>query len=126
MKNLLFGLIISLISIGCKNDKKETINLAEYIPENSIYIIDTTQIENFLQQTDTVAFFQNYGSLFSSEIREQVQTLTNYSKLKTAIISITKTENGHLNYILIAKEHPGEILIDSIKNISVETLTYKN
>src|SRR5690606_15924778 len=47
-------------------------------------------------------------------------------KLKAAIISINKTDNGHLNYIVIAKEFPGEILIDSIKNISIETLTYKN
>src|SRR5690606_26937108 len=107
----LIGLFILMITIGCSNERKEEIILAEYIPENSLYIIDTPNIENFLRLTDTVKFFKDHEYLLTSSIKEQLKTLTSYSKPEASIISLNKNKNGNVNFIFIAKDHPGEILI---------------
>ena len=125
MKKNLVALLISIFAIACKSDKDEVANLLEFIPANSLYIIDTPNIENFLNQRDTIPFLRDYGTLLSPELAGQLQTLTRSINSNSSIISIN-SEGGHLNYLFISREHPGEILIDSVKNKSVETLTYED
>lgn len=126
MKNLLVGLVLIITIFSCKTDKDQDPDHNDLIPFNSLYIIDTPDIVEFLQQTDSLAVFQNYSSIFTSEIKDQIQTITNFPNKIGAIVAINRDEKDNLNYIFIAKEHPGIIQIDSVKNKSVETLTYKD
>jgi hypothetical protein len=126
MKNLLAGLLLIASLISCKADKDVDANLVDIIPSTSLYIIDTPDIGNFLQETDSIDIFENYSSIFTFDIKDHIRILSDLTDSRGAIIAITRDENENLNYVFIAKDHPGDIKIDSVRNKSVETLTYKN
>ncbi|HSP39922.1 MAG TPA: hypothetical protein VLN46_00715, partial [Gillisia sp.] len=126
MKNLLVALLLTAFLISCKADKDEESTVVDLIPANSLYIIDTGNIGDFLQQTDSIRIFNTYSSIFTQDIKEQLRALTVFSKQEAAIIAISKDDKENLNYVFIAKEHPGDIQTDSVKNRSVETLTYED
>lgn len=126
MKNLLVGFLIIVTFFSCKPEKENGSNHLDLIPSNSIYIIDSPNIEKFLLQTDTLEIFNSYSSFFTTDIKEQIQALTRYSNPEAVIIAINKDEKENLNYVFIAKENPGDISIDSVMNKSIETLTYEN
>ena len=126
MKDLLVRFLIVISFISCKTDKDIEPNHIALIPSNSLYIIDTPDIGNFLQQTDSIGIFQDYSSVFTSDVKEKIRAITKFSNQKAAIIAITKDGRENLNYVFIAKENPGDFKTDSVKNKSVETLTYKD
>ncbi len=126
MKDLLAGLILFLTFLSCKTEREYNPELIHLIPSNSLYIIDTPEIGKFLDQTDTIDIFQKYSSFFTSDINKQLRVLTGFENDKAAIIAINQDEGENLNYVYITKEFPANFIIDSVKNKSLETLTYKN
>ncbi len=124
MKNLLAGFIICLLFFSCKGDEETDSNLVNLIPSNSLYIIDTPHLGNFLNEIDSIDQIQNYSSFFTPEIKESIRFLNRYSIQESAIIALNLDERDNLIYVFIAKEQGGEINLDSVKNKSVETLSY--
>ncbi|MFN4761698.1 hypothetical protein ACKGJN_01125 [Gillisia sp. Q332] len=123
MRNTLAALVIVLILISCSKDGNQTSDPEKYIPENVNFVLQSANLSKFISEVDSTSFFRKNSFLFEGPAFEHLKNLNKISESKTALVCFVKNEQGEYEYLLISKNQP-EIKTDSIKNRSLETLTF--
>lgn len=116
--------VFSLVS--CQKASQSTSHLDKFIPANSAYILQTNQLQAFLEKIDSSSFFQENAFLLNSDLKGQLTNLAQLTNPEQSLICFSKQENHEFDYTFISKKQPQELKTDSIKNKSVETFQIKN
>ncbi|MGM1057388.1 MAG: DUF3352 domain-containing protein [Bacteroidota bacterium] len=123
MRNLLPALVVVLILISCSKDGNKTSDPEKYIPENVNFLLQAENLSEFIFKVDSTSFFSKNSFLFEGPAFEHLKNLNQLSVSKTALVCFVKNEQNEYEYLFISKNQP-EIKTDSIKNRSLETLTF--
>jgi len=126
MKNLLIACMVVITLVSCKKDFQNNSTLDQFIPANSAYILQTDQLQAFLEKIDSSSFFQENAFLPNPELKDQLINLAQLTNPEQSLICFSKQENKLLDYTFISKNQPLQLKTDSIKNKSVETFQIKN
>jgi hypothetical protein len=125
MKNVFLAFIVIFILVSCKKEFQSTSNLDQFIPANSAYILQTNELQAFLEKIDSSSFFQENAFLLNPELKGQLINLALLTNPEQSLICFSKQEKL-FDYTFISKKQPLQLKIDSIKNKSVETFQIKN
>jgi len=112
--------------VSCKKDFQNTSNLDQFIPANSTYILQTNQLQAFLEKIDSSSFFQENVFLLNPVLKNQLINLAQLTNPEQSLICFSKQENNEFDYTFISKNQPLQLKTDSIKNKSIETFQIKN
>jgi len=126
MKNLLITCMVVFILVSCKKEFQSISNLEQFIPANSAYILQTDQLQAFLEKFDSSSFFQENEFLLNPELKDQLINLAQLTNPEQSLICFSKQKNNLFDYTFISKNQPLQLKTDSIKNKSVETFQIKN
>lgn len=123
MRNPLAVFAIVLILISCSKDGNKTSDPEKYIPENVNFLLQAANLSEFISEVDSTSFFGKNSFLFKGPAFEHLKNLNKIAVSKTALVCFVKNEQGEYEYLFISENQP-EIKTDSIKNRSLETLTF--
>jgi len=126
MKNVFLAFIVIFILVSCKKEFQSTSNLDQFIPANSAYILQTNELQEFLEKIDSSSFFQENAFLLNPELKDQLINLAHLTNPEQSLICFSKQENNLFDYTFISKKQPLQLKTDSIINKSVETFQIKN
>src|SRR5680860_309817 len=126
MKKVLLACIVVFILVSCKKDFQSTSNLDQFIPASSAYILQTNQLQEFLEKIDSSSFFQENAFLLNPELKDQLINLAQLTNPEQSLICFSKQKNNEFGYTFISKEQPQQLKTDSVKNKSVETFQLNN
>lgn len=131
LKNFVW-IVIGIIVLGCEGTTSKTAELSDFIPENVSVVIKIsnaiggeTGIESLqrgLTSNSLISAFKKTKpySFFS----EKAPLLRHLNPSSESILCINTPTDSTTVYTFITREHPNLFVPDSIKNKTIETLTY--
>lgn len=123
MKKVLV-ILVSLIVLGCQEEKTDKGELTEFIPESAGLILKAENPDLFFSNLKNNGFLRkNTSHPLQKDLREQLSFLSHIPHSLPSYLCFTQTEDNRISYLFISKEIPEEIDLDSIQNKKVETLS---
>lgn len=131
MSKLRFLSLITAIAVlftfsSCNNEKEEdSQELKNYIPSNSVYILQTDDLKSFLKRIDTLSLVQENPHLLPREYLSQLQDLSEFTEGGPSLACFGKIGKGPFNFTYLRKGQQSKMQLDSVQNKSLETFTFE-
>jgi hypothetical protein len=133
LKNFVW-VFIGVVVLGCEGTTSETTELIDFIPENTSIVLkisnpigSETGIEalqrTLISNSLISAFKQTKPYSFFSENAPLLKYLNPASE---SLLCINTPTDSTTVYTIITRAHPNLFVVDSIKNKTIETLSYNN
>ena len=125
MKKFWCILIATLLLISCSGNKKSA-DPTEYIPKNSSVILSINNLESLKSDLNNNHLIQELSK--ADTYKNIAKTIQNLEHLKTThrlLVCFTEDQDDSLHYTIITKLTKDLFNVDSLPNLSVETLKLK-
>jgi len=127
MKNIWLLILLCILTLGCRSDKKITSDIFSYIPENSSVIIKTNSLESLKSAVNTNSLLQellNYSQI--QDFNKKLKPISFLKPESECFITVSKDKNDSLEISFITNFKTSVFEVDSIPNIISEKFTSKN
>lgn len=122
----LFILLLSFICLSCTYSKNNRKDLAEYVPENALAVIKSSNLDGLKNSIKNNSFLFEVSKSFNYlSLEEKLENINYLNPKGEVLICLFKDENDSLQYSLITKFNSEIFESDSLPNYTEETLTYK-
>lgn len=125
MRYFCFALLLTFLS--CSNHKTKRSQLIHFIPQHTIAVLKTGNIEGLksdIQNSDLIQKLSKTTNYINLE--QQLESLALLEPEGELLICFTKNKNDSLSYSIITKHHKNLFKTDSLSNYTQERLAYKN
>ncbi|MCB4800233.1 ribonuclease HII [Neotamlana laminarinivorans] len=122
----LFILLLSFICLSCTYSKNNRKDLAEYVPENALAVIKSSNLDGLKNSIKNNSFLFEVSKSFNYlSLEEKLENINYLNPKGEVLICLFKDENDSLQYSLITKFNSEIFKSDSLPNYTEETLTFK-
>ncbi|XMO87375.1 ribonuclease HII [Algibacter sp. AS12] len=126
MRLLCFSYIF-LFVFGCSKTNNKRINLLDYVPENTSFILKTNNTEGLNSGIYNSDFLQSIsGTTTYKNLEKQLSPLTYLSPASELLICFSEDNTDSMQYSVVTKLTKDLFLTDSLPNYTEELLKYNN
>lgn len=121
-------LSLLLITVfNCSNPSKKRKLPIDFVPDNTVVILSTTNLENLKSGIKNSNFLQQFSKTGTYlNLEKKLSHLSHFSPTDELLICISKDKNDSLQYSVITKFDENLLKTDSLDNYTEELLTLKN
>ena len=126
MKNIWLLIVLCILTLSCRSDKKTASDLFNYIPEHSSVIIKTNSLESLKSAVNTNSLIQellNYSGI--QDFSQNIKPMAFLKPENECYIALSKDNNDSLEISFITNYKASVFQLDSIPNLISETFTSK-
>jgi hypothetical protein len=123
MKSNLIVFLSFFIFIGCTNSNKNTIKLIDYVPQNSVYIIKTNNLESLksnIKNNLLISELKNYST--SKNFISKIKNLEFLNTSNEILFSISLDSKDSMQITAITKLKEDIFNTDSLPDLKIETI----
>lgn len=126
MRFKILSALIAVVIFGCVKEKKTAVPLLDYIPQNASIIIKINDLQYFKSSIGDNNFLKTIASsgLYES-VFEKVKPLDYLQTDSESILAFSELGKENFEFTFVTDESPILFNLDSLKNKSVETITYE-
>lgn len=131
LKNIIW-VLIAIAVVGCENTSSKEMELLDFVPENASVVLkisNPTGSETGIQSLRRALSSNSLLSAFDSTkpaafFSEKALLLKHLNPSTESLLCINTPTDSTTVYTFITREHPNLFVPDSIKDKTIETLTY--
>lgn len=116
-----------IFQLSCNDEIERKGNLEEYIPQGALAVYKIANWDSFtadFENNSVVKEFKN--DPFQSSLISNSEILKTLHPESSTLLSFNKVDDSLLSYTFITRSNKNLMVLDSLKDKSVETLTYEN
>ncbi|WP_346882893.1 ribonuclease HII [uncultured Algibacter sp.] len=116
-----------ILVFACSNSKQSKVELIDFVPNNTIAIIKTSNLEGLKSSINNSDFLNDISkSITYKNLKHKIKNLSHLKPSSPILICFSKDLEDSIQYSVITKYDKTLFIADSLSNISEENLIYKN